>query len=254
MLAASFLCAVLYKLAAGEKKALKGVLTFYFPVILLVAVFNFIFTHYGVTVLFVFKEMNFTLEALLYGLTQGLLLSSVLLWFSLCSSVVTSERFLAVFGGFAPNLALVFSMTLAFIPRFKKNSAQISEARMLLDTGEGKMKKSINNFSALITMTLEESIDTADSMKARGFGKKRSVYSKYRFSLRDAAVILFIAADLVLIIVFKAMGEYDFSFDPTVTFKTPLFVSFASYLLLALLPVVTDFSEDIRWHFLKRKI
>lgn len=89
-----------------------------------------------------------------------------------------------------PNTALVFSMVLSFIPRLKKNAAEISDARLLID-GENKIKKSINSFSALITMTLEQSIETADSMKARGYSKDRNIYSKYRFSVQDLLLIIF---------------------------------------------------------------
>lgn len=254
LLGISFLSACVYKIVLNGKKGVKYILSFALPLMLVVALFNFIFTHRGATVLFVIAEMNFTLESLLYGFTQGLMLSSALLWFSVYSRVITSEHFLSVFGRFAPNLALIFSMVLSFIPRFRKNAQEISDARMNTDTEKSKFKKSINNFSALITMTLEESIDTADSMKARGFGKNRTVYSKYRFSSRDFCALLFIIATLSAIIYFKISGGYYFLFDPEIVFTAPPVSAITVYSLLALLPVITDAWEEVKWYFLKRKI
>ena len=221
--------------------------------ILLVMVFNFAFSHYGMTVLFVFREMNFTAESLFYGFTQGLLLGCVMMWFSCYSRVITAERFIAVFGRIIPNTALIFSMVLSFIPRLRKNAGEISDARQLVNS-ESKLKKSINNFSALITMTLEESIETADSMKARGYNKGRSIYLKYCFSLKDLFLLVFTFIAGTVLLVFKGMGYLDFLFDPVIKMDRLSIWAVIIFAVLSLLPVIIDFLEDMRWFYLKRKI
>lgn len=133
--------------------------------------------------LFTIAQTQFTLESLFYGMCQGIMFSAVITWFSCYSQVVTSERFMAVMGRFAPNCALVLSMALSFIPRLKKNAAEINDARMLLDSGSNRLSKSVKNFSALLTLTLEESIDTADSMKSRVFAAAEKLIQNTLFLL-----------------------------------------------------------------------
>lgn len=253
MLSISFLSAFVYKLKLEGRASFLYLLKFILPLIALVAVFNFAFSHYGMTVLFTFRDMNFTAESLFYGFTQGLLLGSVIMWFSIYGRVITAERFIAVFGRIMPNTALIFSMVLSFIPRLRKNAGEINDARQLIGS-EGKLKKSINNFSALITMTLEQSIETADSMKARGYNKGRNIYMKYCFSLNDLLLMLFSFLSGAVLIIIKAIGYLDFLFDPVIRMKNVPVYAVLIFAVLSLLPVIIDFLEDMRWFYLKRKI
>ena len=253
LLAVSFVSAFAYKLKLDGRAAFLYLLKFILPMILLVMVFNFAFSHYGMTVLFVSFFLIFTAESLFYGFTQGLLLGCVMMWFSCYSRVITAERFIAVFGRIIPNTALIFSMVLSFIPRLRKNAGEISDARQLVNS-ESKLKKSINNFSALITMTLEESIETADSMKARGYNKGRSIYLKYCFSLKDLFLLVFTFIAGTVLLVFKGMGYLDFLFDPVIKMDRLSIWAVIIFAVLSLLPVIIDFLEDMRWFYLKRKI
>lgn len=252
--AVTFVGACIYKVMCSGKDGVIYIFKFALPLIFLAALFNFIFVHYGVTVLFEFSQISFTLEAVFYGFSQGLMLAAVLLWFNIYSQVITSEKFLAVFGRFAPNIAMIFSMVLSFIPRLKRNAAEINDARSLISTDEGRMKKSIGNFSALITMTLEESIDTADSMKARGFSEKRTVYSKYKFSAFDFVIMLVIITAFVIIAVFDITGRLDFVFEPVIAAGRISPFAVIIYSLLSFLPAIIDFAEGIKWFYLKQKI
>ena len=253
MLAVSFISAFVYRIKLDGRQAVIYLFKFILPVVVLAAVFNFAFSHYGMTVFFVFRDVNFTLESLLYGFTQGVLIGSVIMWFSCYSSVVTAEKFIAVFGRIMPNTAIIFSMVLSFIPRLRKNAAEINDARMLIKA-DSKMKKSISNFSALITMTLEQSIETADSMKARGYNKGRRVYAKYRFCLKDLFLILFTVLTVVSLLVFKVSGMLEFLFDPVIKMHSLPAYAVSVFAVFSLLPVIIDFSEDMRWLYLKRKI
>lgn len=253
-LAVSLLSALCYKIKLEGKAGLLYFFKFILPLILITAVFNMFFAHYGTTVLFTVDDTAFTLESLFYGMCQGILFCAVMMWFSCYSQVVTSERFMAVFGKFAPNLALIFSMVLSFIPRLKKNAREISDARMLLDSEKSRLKRAIKSFSALLTLTLEESIEVSDSMKARGFGSGRRAYSKYAFCLRDGLCLTFIVVAFVFLCVLKAAGKSEFIFDPVIRVESFSVPSFLLYTLFFFLPLIVDFTEDMKWLYLKRKI
>lgn len=243
-----------YKIKLEGKRAVKYFFKFILPFILFVAVFNMLFSHYGVTVLFTLFDMDFTVESLFYGLCQGMMFSAVITWFSCYSAVVTSERFLSVFGRIAPNTALVFSMVLSFIPRLRKNAVEINDARMLINNGKKRFKHSLSNLSALIALTLEESIEVSDSMKARGFGKGRCPYSKYLFSFNDGICICIMMIAFIFLCFMKITGRMAFIFDPSVTMNDFSFVSFSVFIIISFLPLIVDFTEDMRWFYLKRKI
>lgn len=243
-----------YKIKLEGKRAFLYFIKFIIPLIFFVAVFNMLFTHYGATVLFTAFDMNFTFEGLFYGFCQGMMFSSVIMWFSCYSVVVTSERFLAVAGRISPNCAIVFSMVLSFIPRLKKNAEEIKDARMLVNNGKGRLKKELDNFSALITMTLEESIEVSDSMKARGFGRGRVPYSKYRFLFKDGVCLFIIILIFAEICVMKVSGSIGFIFEPDINMEGFCVFPFITFFIISFLPVIIDLTEDIRWFYLKQKI
>lgn len=253
-LAASFAAAFAYNFKLLGAKAFKSLICFYFPFTLFVGVFNMIFTSYGVDILFTLNDSNFTLEGLVYGLCQGMMFSAVMLWLSNYSVVMTSDKFMSVFSKAAPNLTLVLTMTLSFLPRLRKNAREISDARLQLGGNEGRLKKSGNNLSALISLTLEESIETANSMKARGFSSKRKPYSKYRFSRCDLLMSVVILLLFAFMIFEDTAQVSEFIFDPKLENASFSVWHMLFFTMLMLIPIIVDTAEDIRWLFLKRKI
>ena len=53
---------------------------------------------------------------MLYGLASAALLSATLLWFTCYNTVMTSDKFIYLFGRVIPALSLVLSMTMRFVP------------------------------------------------------------------------------------------------------------------------------------------
>lgn len=253
-LAVSLFSGFSYKLVLQGKKAFSYLFKFILPLVLFISVFNFIFAHYGDTILFMLNDIYFTFESLFYGFCQGLMVAGVIIWFSNYSVVVTSERFLSVFGKTAPNLALVFSSVLSFMPRLEKNYREIRDARKLVDDNSSKFKSALNVFSAVVTMSLEESISLGDSMKARGFSSNRRVYSKYRFNVKDFLLLVFSFIVFVVMCAYKISHRLTFIFEPVIEMDVIMPLPVILFSLLAFLPVIIDFSEDIKWRILKQKI
>lgn len=252
-LIAGFLGSFFYNIKLRGGQAVCSFFKFILPVIIFVSVFNMFFASYGESVIFSLFNRDFTFEALFYGFCQGVLLGEMIMWFYAYSYVITSDRFLAVFGRIAPNSAMIFAMVLSFIPRLKKNAQEISDAQMLIKS-QGSLKKSFSNFSSLLTMTLEESIEISDSMKSRNFTSKRTVYSKYKFSFIDFIVLFIVLLLFAALILFKAFGKTEFIFEPVIMIESFSYTALVFYCIIALLPLIIDLSEDIKWHFLKQKI
>lgn len=193
----------------GARKVLKMNLLFTLPCLLITALINPLLNHYGVTpLLYIESSGNWiTLEALVYGLVLGAILFIVVLWFSCYNKVMTSDKFIYLFGKVIPALSLMLSMALRFVPQFADQMRVIRSGQKCvgMDVSNGKLLKKVryglNMLSILITWALENAIETADSMKSRGYGHPgRTAFSIYRINKRDKCVsaMLFILAAVVL--------------------------------------------------------
>ena len=89
------------------------------------AAVNPAFSHEGRTILRYLPSGNpLTLESILYGIGAGLTLCTALVWFSCYTRVMTSDKFVYLFGRIVPALSLVLSMTLRFVfPKRRRQSA-----------------------------------------------------------------------------------------------------------------------------------
>lgn len=131
ILAISFICAVAYSVVLkGWKKTVKFNLLFSLPMMIIVALINPMFNHYGVTIIGYLHNGNpFTLESCVYGLVMAVMLVCTLVWFSCYTVVMTSDKFIYLFGRIIPALSLVLSMCLRFVPKFIKESSVISDGQ-----------------------------------------------------------------------------------------------------------------------------
>ena len=113
--------AVWYTARLRGTKALIGYLRWIIPMMVMAALVNPAFVHQGVTLLAYLPSGNpLTRESILYGLAAGCMLGAVALWFSCLSAVMTSDKFIYLFGRVIPALSLVLSMTLRFVPRSRE--------------------------------------------------------------------------------------------------------------------------------------
>ena len=235
------------------------------PMALLAALVNPAFVHQGVTILTYLPSGNpLTLESMLYGAAAAVMLASVVLWFSSYNEVMTSDKFVYLFGRVIPALSLVLSMSLRFIPKFKAQMQTVSEAQACIgrDTKNGSVLRRVGNavkiFSILVTWSLENAIETADSMRSRGYGLPgRTAFSIYRFDDRDKAALAWLIFCGAYILSGWLAGGMYFRYYPTVktALWTPLTISFMFvYLALVLTPVILDRKEDRQWKSLRSEI
>ncbi|MBQ5746432.1 MAG: energy-coupling factor transporter transmembrane protein EcfT, partial [Clostridia bacterium] len=196
----SLFCAVAYLISAEGKKSYGFLLKFCIPAMPITAFINPAFNHEGVTILHYFKSGNpLTLESILYGISSGMMLVTVILWFSSFSRIMTSDKFIYLFGKVIPSLSLLLSMSLRFVPKFKKQFETVTEAQKCIghDISTGsiwqRFKTAVVIFSIMITWALENAIETADSMKSRGYGLKgRTAFSIYRMDDRDKYALIWL--------------------------------------------------------------
>ena len=249
--ALSLFCAVVYSFALFGRGALKR-LGFSVFIIATVSLFNFLFAHYGNDILFTVKDTYFTLEALFYGFNQGMVIASVLLWFTAMGKCIDSEKLVYLFR-FAPKSALLISMVLGFIPRFLKKQKEIREARLALNGGKtpkglkSNLSAAAGDFSALTSYALEGSIITANSMSARKYNPRAIRSGRYRFTADDFAVLAVSSALFAFVFVQKIIGNLSFVFEPQIYIKRLSIPAVICFLLFGLIPAFIDLQRSLSW-------
>ncbi len=261
----SLLCACIYAVQAEGQRAVLFCLKWCLPVFLLTALFNPAFSHEGVTILLYLPTGNpLTLESILYGVSAGVLLVTVMVWFMNSSRVITSDKFIYLFGRVIPALSLVLSMTLRFIPKFKSQLAAVVEAQRSIgrDISQGsllrRMKLAVSVLSIMITWALENAMDTADSMKGRGYGLPgRTAFSIYRLDDRDKSALAFLLLCAFCLVMGTAASAFSFRYYPGIRAgaRTPLALSFQLvYAALCAMPILLNALEERKWKSIHSKM
>ena len=264
-LALSLVCAFVNAVYLNGIKTVKLCLKFILPMVLLVIIINPVFNHQGVTILTYFPWGNpLTLESIVYGTASAVLLSSVVLWFSVFNSVITSDKLVYLFGRIIPSLSLVLSMSLRFVPKFSAQLKNVRNAQRSIgkDISDGsvlnRIKNGIRIISIMLSWSMENAIETADSMKSRGFGLKgRTAYSIYKFDRRDLIVLIIVALLGVMVSVAVIAGVIDFYYFPLIKGNLTDIMSIATFFLygiLMLIPTILNAGEGIKWKRLRSAI
>ncbi|MBQ9960377.1 MAG: energy-coupling factor transporter transmembrane protein EcfT [Firmicutes bacterium] len=261
-LVCSFVLSLLYYVTIEGLKGFKFFVLMV-PLILLLALINPLFNTAGTHILFIYFGRAYTLEGLLYGVAIAFMFVSILNWFASYNAVMTSDKFIYIFGKFLPSISLVLTMILRLVPNFQRKASQIGTARMCIGkAGENTEKKEkIENgmtvLSGLATWALEGGIITADSMRSRGYGSgKRTNFAIYRFDSRDLVLLIVMIGLVAGICVCGFMGGAAVIYTPVleITFNIYTIIGSVMYFCLLAIPSVINIMEEIIWRILRSRI
>ena len=259
-IALSFIGALIFALCLRGAEILKKWYLLLFPLLTAAAV-NFLFNHRGRTKLCYLPSGNaLTLEALVYGLASGVMLSAVMIWCYCFYKTFSSDKLMCLTGKIFPALTVMLSMTLRAIPLTVRRFREISDARSQIGRGprDGSIVQRLRNlaaiFSILITRSLESSVVTADSMKSRGYGLPgRTSFDRFRFTLKDILFVL-VSAGLFAAALFGLLNDRAvFRYYPAFYFSeigVTGVVELAGFGSLCFLPGIYELLEEVRWRSL----
>ena len=264
-LAISCMSAFAYSVYLNKRKAIRFGVRVLLPMMLFTALLNPAFNHEGVNILAYLPSGNpLTFESIAYGVAAAVMMMAVMNWFSCFNVVMTADKFVYLFGRAIPALSLILSMSLRFVPRFKAQIKVVANAQRCIgrDVSSGNIlqraRHGIRILSIMVTWALENAIETADSMKSRGYGLAgRTAFSIFRFDRRDRLALAYLLAIGVYVIIGAGQGGMYFRYFPTVkgVDLSPYTASmFAAYAALCLLPLILNVREDFKWKVIRSKI
>lgn len=265
ILCISLVSAFGYAVYLGRRKSMMLFFKFVLPSSVLVGLLNPLFNHAGVTILMYLPDGNpLTLESLIFGCVSGAMFSSVMLWCVCLQYIMSSDRVIYLFGRITPKLGLFISMILRFIPKLSSQFGRIRAAQKCIgrDITQGsfltRIKNGVRMVSMLLQWALENSVDTADSLKSRGYGlPHRTSFSLFRFRIRDALMLVFTSVFGTAVFISLAAERLDFFYYPCISEIENDFVDISVYiifLMLCIMPLAADIREDRKWNALRSKI
>lgn len=256
-LVAGVLVSWMYSFMLSGKKSIKYNLLFLLPVFIFMVFINPIFYNNGETVLFYINNNRVTLETVIFGIAQSVLLLNVVVWFRCYSILLTSDKLIYLFGRFVPSLALIVSMVFRFIPLLRNRYQEITYGQMGMgrcrkkESLRRKCKRIIKQVSILIAWSLESSIETADSMEARGYGiKGRTSFHLFPFQKKDAVLLGLILLLSGVTMIGCVKGSLDISYFPVIQLPVmngSAYLYCISYLLLIMLPIGIELEGARKW-------
>ena len=211
-----------------------------------------------------FGKMFTLLESIIFGCAAAVLMTVMINWFSCINKLMTSDRIIYLFGKPAPKLALLISMVLNFSGKLSAHYKEVKDARECLYRASGKkgliarLRNSVTVFSSIIQWSLENSVDTADSMISRGYcSGKRTSFDLFMFRKQDIVVTaLFLVID-VYIIYSYINDMISFSYYPVFTIginSTGAYIAFVLFFILCMTPYLTEKREARKWKYLQSRI
>ena len=252
-----------WSILINGKKGIKFNLIMTIPVMIVMAVINTLFTHNGATVLFYLNYNRITLEAFVYGMAAAVMISAVVIWFTCFNKVMTSDKFIYLFGKAAPVLGLTLSMIFRFIPLLKSRYDEISMGQKCMGRHVekgffSKGRQLIKEVSILISWSLEASIETSDSMEARGYGlPHRSSFHLFKFDKRDKKLTIYMVITGLIASVGCALGKTSIYYFPVIVlgqWDLLKIITLVSYIMLLIAPLVIDILGEKKWQAYESEI
>lgn len=213
----------------------------------------------GTNVLFYFRGKQVTLEATMYGIVMSLAIVIVLLMFISFNLILNGNKFLFIFSKVLPRTAFLIMLSIRFVPLLKERLEEINAVQRIrgLTIREGNLQNRAKNgllmIQILLTWSLEEAIETAASMKSRGYGiGEKSSYIPYQMEKRDWGWLLTLCFLFLICITGGSLGYGKIVIYPQLgtLHLYPLdWVLFVSMISLVSFPLLVEGREYLRWKY-----
>lgn len=242
-----YFCAFVYSSYLGKMKAVVRNLIIFILVLIYTAYYS-AYNHLGITILANnWIGNSITLESVCYGFVRGIQLATAAMWFYCMTQIVSSDKVIYLLGKIWPRLSLFVSVFLRFLPQVAVRFSRINSAQTALGKGitQGsilkRVKHLVRTLSILVTQILESFVDSASSMKSRGYSLKgRTAFSIYRFDNRDRLVVITMFFCLTVMIMGMMLDQTKMLSNPEI-FVYPItsfsYVFYMFYLLFCLMPL-----------------
>ena len=234
----------------GVRATLRG-LRWQLPAVGVICLVNPLFSASGSTELWHLGPMAIYLESLAFGACMGAMLVAVVLWLECASRVLTQDRVLELGARALPTVTLMTSMTAQLVPQLVRRGQAVRSTYAACTAASGTRDArhaQVRMSDVLVAWAMEDSLERADAMRARGWGstEARTTYRSVEFRGRDAAmlscVVVFLLANAFL--AYVACSQWRFY--PTMP-QLVVWWGYVPYAVQVLLPTALELMGRSRW-------
>ncbi|MCM1273544.1 MAG: energy-coupling factor transporter transmembrane protein EcfT [Clostridium sp.] len=235
------------------------------PCIFLYGCWYAFYHHFGITNLGKnFIDNNITLESLCYGMVRGMMAAAFIMAFSAMLTVMSTDKVIYLVGRIFPRGSLFISIFLRSFSRVRHRFLATDRSRKGIGMGKGhgnilhKIRNCVRIVSIVITWTLEDYIESSQSMKCRGYTLKgRTAFSIYRFDNRDRSVVIMLCTGIIVTVMAYALGQTNIMYDPEIIIYKPAFWAYffyAVYAFVCFLPMMLELFNEAVYNRVSRNI
>lgn len=258
-LATALILLIFVNVTHDRGQALRKWVPMLFMMSTFIMILNPFFVSRGSTILFYFRGKQVTLEAAMYGFVFALSITTILMMFISFNLILNGNKFLFVFSKVLPRTAFLTMLAIRFVPLLKARLEEINAVQhtrgFTMDVGTIRVRarSGILRLQILLTWSLEEAIQTSDSMKARGYGLgKRSSYIPYKMEKRDWIWLAVLASLFVFCLIGGSLGYGKILIYPELgtLHLFPLdWVVLICMVIINSFPLLAEGGELARWKF-----
>lgn len=254
---------ILLHLSLDQGRTLRKGIKGYLFIAIIIFITNPLFSSRGATILGYVMDRPITLESIVYGGLFALSLLNILFAFAAYQIVITPDKLLFLLNPLLPRTAFLITVTMRFVPLLTRRLKDIMTVKHAMGgraavSRRERMKDSMETLHTLITWSLEEALETASSMRARGYGLgKRSSAVRYKMDGRDQALLWVLIITGMNISVGGVLGTNEYQVYPSLPalLWTPtLWLHLACYVVFLCVPLVLNGKEHLYWHYTRSKM
>ena len=215
----------------------------------------------GTTILFYFRGKQVTVEASVYGVVMALSIVGIIILFVSFNLILNGNKFLYIFSRVLPKLAFLSMLAIRFVPLLRVRLSEITDVQRVrgIDMKSGSIKNRAKSgmvlLQILLTWSLEEALETANSMEARGYGTgKRSSYLPFQWERRDIGWLITIWLLFIVCLLGGFLGYGKIYIYPelgTLHFYALDWILLGIVTVLVAFPLFVEGREQLRWKLSK---
>ncbi|MDQ6772744.1 MAG: energy-coupling factor transporter transmembrane protein EcfT [Candidatus Dormibacteraeota bacterium] len=180
---------------------------------LLSVAFNLVLSHVGATVLFTLPAAvpvlggPYTLEALVYGLISGATLAAAILAVAPLALGLEPQDAVDALPGFLARTGGAIAASLGLVPAVARSFVAVSEAQRLRGWRPRGPRSWAEIVVPAVLTTIEDSMQLAESMEARGYGSGPRTHARAQeLDRRDWLTVFAATAAVLLFILSRQLG------------------------------------------------
>lgn len=254
------LIALIFMAILVNREKIKTYFKFSCVIFIVTFAFNLILNQRGEDVLWKFYSFRLTQESLLNGFILGISFVNLLWAFYIYNALIRVKTVFELLSSLLKNVALIFILTIQFIPRIIQiynETKSIRKFRIQNEVQHSKLKSTMDLMEIILNKAVASFMSVSDTLILRGFNNHQKSIGKLEYRGADFLLSILMVSGLVvdIVMVIGKVGVINLgSIDVQLIFTNSELILLLINMILILLPVIFGGVNYLWWKFYISKI